>query len=144
MNKIFDLYKKNKEIINYLIVGGLTTLVSIVSYFIISSIVDIENNFWFIFANVLSWILSVIFAYVTNKIFVFESKVKGKKEVSKEMGKFFTSRIATLVIELVLMFVLVKLITLNNGLSKIFAQIVVIILNYVFSKIFVFKKVSNK
>ena len=52
MNKIFDLYKKNKEIINYLIVGGCTTLVSIVSYFIISSIVNIENNFWFIFANV--------------------------------------------------------------------------------------------
>ena len=62
MKKIFELYKKNKEIINYLIVGGLTTLVSIVSYFIISSIVNIENNFWFIFANVLSCILSVIFA----------------------------------------------------------------------------------
>ncbi len=143
ISKIFDLYKKNKEIINYLVVGGCTTLVTIISYYIISSIVDINNNFWFMFANIFSWVLAVIFAYVTNKIFVFESKTKGKKEVSKEMGKFFTSRIITLLIELILMFVLVKIITWDNGLSKIFTQVIVIVLNYVFSKIFVFKKVSK-
>ncbi len=140
MKKLWELYKKYKEVINYLIVGFLTTVVTIVSYFVISKMVDMENDFWFMWANVLSWVLAVIFAYVTNRLFVFESKATGKKEVGSEALKFTLSRVTTLVIELVLMYVLVKVIAIDNGISKITSQVVVIILNYVFSKIFVFKK----
>ncbi len=140
MKRLWELYKKYKEIINYLVVGGMTTLVTIVSYFVISKLVDIDNNWWFMFANVLSWVIAVAFAYVTNKLFVFESKTKGKVEMGKEMVKFFGSRVTTLVIELILMYVLVKVILIGNDIAKVIAQVVVIILNYVLSKIFVFKK----
>ena len=80
MNNVINLYKKYQEIINYLIVGVLTTVVSIVTYFLFSLILDIENNILFILANVLSWICAVIFAYITNKKFVFNTTTSNKKE----------------------------------------------------------------
>ncbi len=140
MDKIINLYKKYKEVINYLIMGVLTTLVSIITYFIFSSILDIKNTFLFMTANVLSWVCAVIFAYITNKKFVFESKTSGKKDTFKEFVLFVSSRVTTLLIELAFMFFAVKIILINDKISKIAAQIIVIILNYVFSKIFVFKK----
>ena len=143
MNKIFDLYKKYQEIINYLIVGVLTTVVSIVTYFIFSLILDIENNILFILANVLSWICAVVFAYITNKKFVFNTTTSSKKEELKVFSMFVSSRITTLLIELIFMFLTVKVLLLNDKISKVIAQIIVIILNYIISKIFVFKKKKN-
>ncbi|MBR4950199.1 MAG: GtrA family protein [Clostridia bacterium] len=140
MYKIIELYKKYKEIINYLVMGVLTTLVSIVSYFILSSIYDIENTIWFTIANLLSWIFAVIFAYVTNKKFVFESKTSDKKETAKEFILFVSSRISTFLIELLFMFLTVKVFLMNDKIAKVIAQVIVIVLNYLLSKIFVFKK----
>lgn len=137
--KIWEIYDKFKEIINYIIVGALTTMVSLISYFILSRIMNIDKTIYFIFANTISWILSVVFAYITNKIFVFESMKKGK-EALMEMIKFVSSRIVTYLIDISLMIVLVKLIYLNNDISKLLVQFIVLVLNYILSKLLVFKK----
>lgn len=134
--KLWNLYLKYQELCNYCIVGALTTLVSLVSYFILSRIFDISNNFYFILSNTISWILSVAFAYITNKKYVFNSDAKGIKEVIK----FVSSRIATYLIDLFLMFIFVKVILINNDISKLIVQVVVFVLNYIFSKLLVFKK----
>lgn len=143
MNKLINIYKKYQEFINYLIVGVLTTLVSIFTYFILSLILDINNNILFIFANIISWICAVVFAYITNKRFVFNSATFNRKEEIKLFSMFVSSRITTLLIELIFMFLTVKVLLLNDKISKVIAQIIVIILNYIISKIFVFKKKKN-
>lgn len=140
MNKIFELYKKYQEIINYLIVGVLTTVVSIVTYFLFSLVLDIENNILFILANVLSWICAIIFAYITNKKFVFNTMTSNKKEEVKVFSMFVSSRITTLLIELAFMFITVKVMLINDKIAKVVAQFIVIVLNYILSKLFVFKK----
>lgn len=134
--RLWELYYKYKEIFNYIIVGVFTTLISLVSYFIFSRIFDISNNFYFILCNTLSFILSVSFAYFTNKKYVFESRNKG----FMEFIKFVFSRIVTYLIDLLLMFIIVKVILLNNDISKLIVQFIVFVLNYVFSKLIVFKK----
>jgi len=142
MRKIINLYKKYKEIINYLITGILTTLISISSYFILSIILDIDNNIYFIAANIISWICAIIFAYVTNKKFVFTSITENTKDTLKEFSLFAISRIATLLIELIFMFISVKILLINDKFAKVIAQIIIIILNYIISKIFVFKSIK--
>lgn len=143
MNNIINLYKKYQEIINYLIVGVLTTVVSIVTYFLFSLVLDIENNILFILANILSWICAVIFAYITNKKFVFNTTTFNRKEEIKVFSMFVSSRITTLLIELAFMFVTVKVILINDKIAKVIAQFIVIVLNYILSKLFVFKKKNN-
>lgn len=132
VRKFMKLYYKYKEIINYLIVGGLTTLVSIGSYaafrFFINS---------YVVCTVLSWITAVLFAYVTNRIFVFESK---DKKIFIEFIKFIGCRLLTLGSELLTMWILVDLLKINDMISKIAVQFIVVVLNYVFSKILVFRK----
>ena len=131
-----SLYKKYKEIINYLIFGGLTTLVSIGTYAIFTKIFNID----YLISNVLSWIIAVLFAFITNKLFVFESKSKDKKLVSKEITNFFFFRIVSLGIEMVIMYIFVDLLSINDLITKVIAQVIVILSNYIFSKVFVFKK----
>ena len=131
-----DLYNKYKEIINYLIFGGLTTLVSIGTYAIFTIVFNID----YLISNVLSWIIAVLFAFVTNKLFVFESKSKDKALVSKEIINFFFFRIVSLGIEMIIMYVFVDLLLINDLITKIIAQVIVILSNYIFSKVFVFKK----
>ena len=134
--KCMEIYNKLsddlKEKINYLIAGGLTTLISIVSYYILRVVIDDYK-----ICTVLSWIIAVIFAYFINRGFVFKSKEKNK---FKEFVSFIASRLVTLVIELLAMYVLVQLIKINDRIAKIIVQIIVIVLNYILSKIFVFKK----
>lgn len=133
---MINIYKKNKEIINYLIVGVLTTLVSLITYYILTiTILNPNNEIELQIANIISWIFAVIFAYITNRKMVFESK---DKNITTEFTKFVSSRISTLLIEMFLMFILVSVLHLNDKIMKIIAQIIVIILNYVFSKLFVF------
>ena len=131
-----NLYKKKKEIINYLIFGGLTTLVSILIYALFAKIFLIN----YLISNVLSWIIAVMFAFITNKLYVFESKSKDKKIVFKEITNFFFFRIVSLIIEMIIMYVFVDLLSIDDLITKIIAQIIVILSNYIFSKVFVFKK----
>ena len=129
---IFKLYKKYEEVINYLIFGFLTTVVSIASYALFTRMFQIDVYI----SNILSWIAAVTFAFVTNRIYVFKS---ANKDLFKEAFKFYTSRITTLVIEIIIMYILVSMLHINDMVSKIIVQFIVIILNYVCSKIFVFK-----
>lgn len=132
-NKLLDLYKKYKEIINYLIFGGLTTLISIVTYALFAKVFNID----YLISNVLSWIIAVLFAYITNKLFVFESNFK--KNI-KEITSFFFFRIVSLVMEMVILYVFVDMLHIDDLVTKIIAQVIVIVSNYIFSKVFVFKK----
>ena len=142
MDKIKELYLKYKEIVNYLIFGVLTTAVSLVTYYIcVYTVLDPEQAVQLQIANVISWILGVAFAYVTNRKFVFESNEKNK---IKEASKFVTSRIATLLMDMAIMFIGVTLLKFNDKIIKIVSQVVVIIANYLLSKIIVFNKGENK
>ena len=141
MNKIKELYLKYKEIINYLIFGVLTTIVSVVTYYIcVYTILAPDNAVQLQIANVISWIISVAFAYITNRKFVFESKEKNK---IKEASKFVTSRIATLLMDMAIMYVGVTVLRFNDKIMKLISQVVVIVMNYILSKILVFKKEKN-
>lgn len=137
MNKIKELYEKYKEVIHYLIFGGLATVVNFVSYFIFARIIGIEE----IISSGLSWFCSVLFAYMTNKLFVFESKTDTKKAFFMEMISFFLARIVSGILCDVGTFALmVKAFHINDIVSKIVTQVMVVVVNYVFSKMFIFKK----
>lgn len=141
MKKLIDLYKKYSEIINYLIVGGLTTVVSLgVYYGLVLTILDPKNGFQLQVANVISWIAAVTFAYFANRIFVFKSK---NPNMLKEAAAFVAARIGSLLMDMGIMFLLVTVLGANDKIAKIVVQVVVTIANYVFSKLFVFKK-KNK
>lgn len=131
-----ELYLKYKEVINYLFFGGCTFLVSVVSFYLFNKVLFLNEHF----SNVLSWILAVLFAYVTNKTCVFESKTTSKKELLKEISSFFTARLLTLGIEELILFIFVNIFKFDAMIVKIFAQVIVILANYVLSKLFVFKK----
>jgi putative flippase GtrA len=136
--KFHSLYLKYKEIVNYLIVGVLTTVVSLGIYYICTvTFLNPKNAFQLQVANIISWICAVIFAYFTNRKYVFESK---NPNILKEASSFFVARIGTLLMDMGIMFVCVTLIGMNDKISKIISQVVVIISNYIFSKLFVFKK----
>ena len=131
---------KYREQLLYLVFGGLTTLVSIGSYFLFVTVLGINA----LIGNIFSWILAVLFAYVTNRKWVFNSTVSSKKEILKEMASFFAARLLTLGIEELMLFVFINLLGLNSLVVKIGAQIVIVILNYVFSKLIVFRKKNGR
>lgn len=142
MQKIKELYLKYIEIINYIIIGGLTTIVSLgVKYALLFTILEASNPAQLQTAVVISWIAACLFAYVTNRIIVFKSK---SKKILKEFMSFIGTRILTLGMEMLIMFIFVTALGLNSDLWVIIwtivVQIVVVIANYIFSKIFVFKK----
>lgn len=138
MEKIKELYKKYKEIINYLIFGVLTTVVSLLVYYIsVYTFLNPENAVQLQIANILSWIAGVAFAYFTNRKFVFESEEKNKL---KEAGKFVSARVVTLIMDMIIMYLGVTILLLNDKIIKLISQVVIIVSNYVFSKLFVFKK----
>lgn len=138
MNKLISLYKKYEEIINYLVVGFLTTLVSLIIYYGLAfTYLNPNKAIELQIANVISWIGSVLFAFITNRKFVFKSK---NKKVLNELSTFVGSRVLTLLIDIVLMFILVTSLKFNDKISKLISQVFVIIFNYIFSKVFVFKK----
>ncbi len=136
MNKIKDLYIKYKEVINYLFFGGCTFLVSIISFFLFNKVCNFNEHV----ANVISWVLAVSFAYITNKKYVFESKTSEKRDLLKEIGSFVSARILTLVMEELILVVGVNLLHIDSMIVKIVAQVVVIVANYFLSKLFIFKK----
>lgn len=131
MLKIYNnLSDRLKEIVNYIIVGGLTTVVSLLSYYLFR--IFIEN---YLVCTILSWVCAVLFAYVTNRIFVFKSN----NSILKEFPAFVGSRLLSLLSEIAFMYLLVDLIKINDKTSKLIVQFIILILNYVFSKIFVFR-----
>ena len=136
IGKIKALCLKYREILLYLIFGGLTTVVSMLSFWLAYNVLGIHE----LIANVISWICAVTFAYLTNAKWVFESKPANRQERLREVVSFFAGRLATLGVEELLMLIFVTWLGFNGLLVKLVAQVVVVILNYVISKLFVFKK----
>lgn len=136
MGKIKKLLIQYQDILLYGIFGVLTTVVNIISYWIFAHPLGMDT----MVSTVLAWILSVCFAYVTNRKWVFHSTASTAKEYIKEIVSFFSCRIATGVLDWVCMFVFVTtLLAFNDMLIKTLSNILVIILNYVASKLIIFK-----
>ena len=136
MSNIKELIIKYKFIILYGIFGVLTTVINIGVYGVLYSGLGVSN----VISNVIAWVISVLFAFITNKLWVFESKSFNFKLFVKELGSFTVCRVATGVLDLGIMFVGVDLLNGPAIILKVASNIIVIILNYVMSKIFVFKK----
>lgn len=144
IKKLWDfgwgLYKKHEEGINYLIFGFLAFVLNYILYFIFADAIAMH----YMAATGLSWVLTVVFAYWTNRTFVFKSQNKATASVVKEFVSFIGARVATEVLELALMYVLVDVLTVNDKISKLVCQVIVILANYVLSKIWIFKDTSEK
>lgn len=144
MKKIFSLYKKYEEIINYLIIGGLTTIVAVGSkLLLLFTFLDQTDGVQLQIAEIISWILAVLFAYFTNRAFVFKSRVTGKRQV-KEAFDFVKGRVFTQLIQMFIMWFFVTLLKLDSDfwvvVFTLVCQVMQIVLNYVISKFLVFKK----
>lgn len=134
MKKIEILWKQYKEIILYLVFGILTTVVNIVSYYIATRFCSFDAYV----GNIIAWVVSVLFAFFTNKEYVFESKTLSRNDFIKEMTSFFGFRILSLGIEMLSLYIMLTL-QIHDMIAKVIASIIVILLNYVFSKLFIFK-----
>lgn len=132
---MMTFYKKYREVIDYIIFGGLTTLVNLIAFYIFDTLIG-----WpYLVANAIAIVLSILFAYVTNKIFVFRTKELGAKENVLEFIKFIGFRGVSGLADMMTMWILVDLITMNTNIAKLLTQFIVVVLNYVFSKFFIFK-----
>lgn len=127
-----ELLLKYKEVIMYLIFGVLTTVVNIVVYYMMADMLQIH----YMISNIVAWFLSVLFAYVTNRKYVFESK---SNEFIKEMISFFGARLATGIMDMVFMWIFVGLHILPDFIAKVITNVFVIVANYILSKLVVFK-----
>ena len=136
MSNIKELIIKYKFIILYGIFGVLTTVINIGVYGVLYSGLGVSN----VISNVIAWVISVLFAFITNKLWVFESKSFNFKLFVKELGSFTVCRVATGVLDLGIMFVGVDLLKGPAIILKILSNVIVIILNYILSKLLVFKK----
>ncbi len=133
---MFELIKKYKEVILYLIFGGLTTLVNLVSYFVMREMFSLGINT----STIIGWFLSVVFAFFTNKYFVFEAKNNDKKGFLFELTSFFSARVLSLLLDMLILYVFVTKLEMSEPIIKILSNIFVIIFNYFASKLFIFKK----
>ena len=142
MSKIVAFYKKNEEIVMYVIIGGITTLIGLGSkLLLLFTIFDAKNSLELQMATIIAWILAVAFAYFSNRIFVFKSK---DNNILKEAYSFVSSRIITLLLEMFFSWLFITLLKMNGDIEvkviTFIIQVLVFVLNYVFSKLFVFKK----
>lgn len=141
INFIKKLFKN--EIFRYLFFGGLTTIVSLGSYggimYAITGGAE-PNQLQVQSVNVISWVFAVAFAYITNKLYVFNSRTTGVNQIMKEITAFVSARVFSLVVEMAWMLVSIEFLSMNNYLAKFVGQFIVVVMNYFFSKLFIFKK----
>lgn len=140
MEKLKQLWKKHKELILYVFFGGCTTLINIISYFACRELMHLPV----VPADVLAWLVSVIFAYVTNKLFVFESKSWRLMLVLKEGAVFLAARVFSLGVDVAMLYVTVTVLGWWELPMKVLANVVVIVINYIFSKWIIFRKDAAK
>ena len=132
---MMKLYNKYREIIDYIIFGGLTTMVNIVAFFIFDTLLG-----WpYLIANAIAIVVSILFAYVTNKLFVFKTRDMTASENIVEFLKFIGFRLVSGLADMAAMWMLVDLISIDTNIAKLLTQFIVVVLNYVFSKLFIFK-----
>lgn len=128
--------KNYKSIVLYLIFGALTTLVNVAVYYLCYNIAQIGN----VASVIIAWVLSVAFAYITNKLFVFESRSFEKSVFIPEVLSFVGCRVLTGALDVAIMYIAVDLLSGNSLIWKVLSNIIVIILNFIASKILIFKK----
>lgn len=135
-----ELLKKYRELIVYGIVGVMTTLLNLAVYFVLTSWLGVH----YIVSDIIAWIVCFIFSFVTNKLYVFKSARWTPDVLLKEVSKFFTSSVFTGIVDVGLLYAMVDLLHINGTVSKIVDNVVIIILNYILRKLWVFKeKVSS-
>lgn len=141
IEKIKQLWVKYEEIITYLIVGVLTTIVSWAACFVAELFLDANVGWQNGVINTIGWVAGVCFGYVTNRKYVFKST---NPDILKEFTQFAGARVSTWILDIVIMYVTVNMICMNYWIAKIFiSSVLVMIANYVFSKLFVFKKTDK-
>ena len=150
MNLIKNLIIKYKELIIYGIFGAGTTLVNFLTYKLFNMLLGVD---YYLVSNIIAWFVSVVFAYVSNKLFVFESKSWDLKLVAKEVSSFFAARVFSFLVEEAGLFLLVDICGMKdfafevygftisgNMISKVILAVVVVVMNYFFSKFVIFRK----
>lgn len=140
MDKLIKIYRKNEEAISYLFWGFAAFVLGTGLFYVFANVMGLYEQI----ANVLSWVICVVFAYLTNRTFVFKSKVKGFKNIFVEFKDFIAARVLTLVMENAILFVMIDLLTINNMIAKLVGQFVVIVSNYFLSKLWIFKKKKSE
>ena len=126
------MIKFDRELVLYVVFGAFTFFVNIAVYFLFEDVLGVN----YLISNIIAWFFSVLFAYITNRIWVFESK---SPNILKEMALFFGGRIFSGVVDTALMYLFIDVMMIGDTISKIVVQIIVIVLNYIFSKLIVFK-----
>ncbi len=125
----------NFKLVRYIFFGGLTTIINYFAYSYLFSVTDISA-----FSNIISWVIAVIFAFLTNKPFVFKSNDWSLKVIAPEFGKFIGCRLLSGALETGILFVAVDLLSYNGYIGKILTSVLVVVLNYIFSNFFIFRK----
>lgn len=139
MDFVIELVKKYKSIVSYLFFGVCTTLINLIVYYICYNYFCIAN----VPSVIIAWLLAVMFAFVTNKVFVFESKRFDYKTIRFEISTFFSCRLLTGILDVVVMYMAVDVFDLNSTLWKLLSNMLVIVLNYIASKLVIFKKAKK-
>lgn len=139
MNRITESIRKNKQLLLYLFFGICTTAINTICYGVLHEFLCVDN----IPSTILAWLVAVIFAFITNKIFVFDSKRTRASERLKEFASFFSCRIMTGILDVVIMAVTVDYLKWNSLIWKLISNIIVTIINYVASKFIIFKNDSK-
>lgn len=129
------IYIKHKEILRYIFFGVLATIISITSYWIFNHLMYMNE----LIANIISWILAVLFAFITNRRWVFQVPKKNERNFIKQLIEFYSGRLLTLALEEIIILIFITLLEFPSMVVKIFAQIAVIVTNYIISKLWIFK-----
>lgn len=137
---MLSLFNKYREVILYLVFGVATTVVNYIVYFLLRDSFSIS----YMWSNFFAWFFSVLFAFITNKRIVFRSQTFSLGAYFKEMGLFYWYRLLSLGIDMAMMYILIDWLQSNEFIAKTITQVVVIALNYVFSKLFIFKPTKKE
>ena len=144
MNKIKEMVKKHWDVISYLFFGVCTTIVNWVSYFLLYNVFHVYN----VVSTIIAWVLAVVFAFITNKLWVFNSKSFERKILFHEIWTFLTARVLTGLIDVLIMFLAVDVGGMNDTFWstfwKIISNVIIVVLNYIFSKLIIFRKGGDK
>ena len=136
MIKIIEALRKNKQLLLYLFFGICTTAINTICYWLLYDALTLSN----IVSTILAWLAAVLFAFVTNKVFVFESKRTNTTDRINEVISFFGCRLLTGILDVAIMAFAVDMLQWNGLLWKLISNIIVTIINYIASKFLIFRK----
>ncbi len=139
MTKIKQLWQQYASVISYLVFGVLTTVVNIGVF----DVLDTYAHWNYQVATVLAWFISVLFAYITNKLWVFDSKTTTSQALMTELGSFFFFRILSLFMDMAMMWLGISVLHASPLLTKVVDNVVIVVVNYLFSRVFIFKRVEQ-